>query len=116
MRLSEDRIDVIGLVNDIVTGGAPLYVEVNGIQAFTGRGSFLVSDLPLVRGSNIITALARDASRRRLKKQLPKKMNQSNYICRTAAGHLSAGKDIVYPANNGVYTSYACMKIMSSFF
>ena len=56
-----DVISVTGTVNDIVSGGVDPRVTVNGIEATVGGGTFMVLDVPLVRGANVIEAIARDA-------------------------------------------------------
>lgn len=56
-----DRVTVTGLVNDVVNGQSDPRVFVNGIEATVLGGSFMVVDVPLVRGPNALTAVARDA-------------------------------------------------------
>lgn len=56
-----DRIPVTGLVNDIVNGGVKAVVKVNGIEASVGDGTFMVPEVPLVRGPNTIEVVATDA-------------------------------------------------------
>ncbi len=56
-----DTIAVTGLVNDIVSGGAAARVFVNGAEALVGGGSFILPDLQLVPGPNVIEAIATDA-------------------------------------------------------
>jgi len=57
----DDVIAVTGKVNDIVSGATNARVFVNGIEATVGDGTFMVIDMPLVRGSNTIEAVATDA-------------------------------------------------------
>lgn len=57
------QIMVTGLVNDVVTGtvnAAQVSVTVNGVQATVGNRSFMASNVLLVPGQNIITAVAKD--------------------------------------------------------
>jgi hypothetical protein len=56
-----DRVTVTGVVNDIVSGGLNPQVTVNGIEAFVQQGTFMVMDVPLVRGPNTIVANATDS-------------------------------------------------------
>ncbi len=56
-----DVIAVTGKVNDIVSGGTDARVFVNGLEATVAGGSYLVVDVPLVRGSNTITAVGTDS-------------------------------------------------------
>jgi len=56
-----DSIAVTGKVNDIVNGGTEARVIVNGVEATVAGGAFMVMDIPLVRGSNTINAVATDA-------------------------------------------------------
>ncbi|MCZ6755321.1 MAG: carboxypeptidase-like regulatory domain-containing protein [Gemmatimonadetes bacterium] len=58
---TEDLIAVTGQVNDIVNGATDPAVTVNGVPATVAGGSFMVMDLPLVRGPNPIVAVATDA-------------------------------------------------------
>jgi len=57
----EDRIAVTGLVNDIVSGGINPRVFVNGLEATVSDGTFMLVDLPVVRGPNVIQVVATDA-------------------------------------------------------
>ena len=57
----ENSIAVTGQVNDIVSGAKDPVVTVNGISATVANGSFMVTDLPLVRGPNDIEVIATDA-------------------------------------------------------
>lgn len=57
----DDLIAVTGLVNDIVNGGIDARVFVNGIEATVSDGTFMIVDLPLIRGPNIIEAIATDS-------------------------------------------------------
>jgi len=54
-------ITVTGQVNDTVTGGTNARVVVNGVEATVMNGSFMAMELPLVRGTNTIEAVATDA-------------------------------------------------------
>lgn len=54
-------ITVTGIVNDIVSGGLPSTVSVNGVPAKVSNGTFIRLDVPLIAGPNTITALATDA-------------------------------------------------------
>ena len=56
-----DRVTVTGIVNDIITGGIDPRVDVNGLEAFVQQGTFMVMDVPLVRGPNPIVATAVDS-------------------------------------------------------
>jgi hypothetical protein len=56
-----DRVTVTGIVNDIISGGLDSRVSVNGIEAFVQQGTFMVMDVPLVRGPNTIVATATDS-------------------------------------------------------
>ncbi len=57
----EDKIAIAGKINDIVNGGTNARVLVNGIEATVAQGAFMLTDLPLTRGPNTITAVATDA-------------------------------------------------------
>lgn len=56
-----DRVPVTGLVNDVVTGNTKAVVRVNGIEATVGDGTFMVPEVPLVRGPNTIEVVATDS-------------------------------------------------------
>jgi hypothetical protein len=56
-----NRIAITGLVNDIVTGGVPTQVQVNGVAAGVMGGSFLATNVELVPGPNVLEAVATDA-------------------------------------------------------
>jgi len=56
-----DKVAVTGKVNDIVSGGTNARVLVNGIEATVAGGSYMITDIPLVRGPNTITAVATDS-------------------------------------------------------
>lgn len=61
--LSEPRVTVAGLVNDIVVGTVgpeQAQVQVNGRPAQVANRTFVVMDVPLSEGLNTITAFARD--------------------------------------------------------
>ncbi|MDQ2696503.1 MAG: Ig-like domain-containing protein, partial [Pseudomonadota bacterium] len=55
-----NSVTLAGQVNDMV-GGAPR-VQVNGIEATVSNGSFMLMNLPLVRGPNLLRAVATDAA------------------------------------------------------
>lgn len=57
-----DKIAVAGQVNDIVNGATNPNVKVNGIEATVSDGSFMVVEVPLVRGPNIIEAVGTDVA------------------------------------------------------
>lgn len=57
---ASSTIAVTGQVNDIVTGGIDPRVFVNGREATVAGASFMVTDVPLVRGPNLVRAVARD--------------------------------------------------------
>lgn len=56
-----DTVAVTGQVNDVVNGATNARVLVNGVEATVAAGSFMVIDIPLVRGPNTIEAVATDA-------------------------------------------------------
>lgn len=58
-----DRVDVTGVVNDVLTvpGAAPPIVRVNDGAASVSNGTFVVTDVPLRPGPNLLTAVATDA-------------------------------------------------------
>ena len=56
-----DVVTVVGQVNDIVNGATDAQVRVNGLEATVANGAFMVIDVPLVRGPNILEATATDA-------------------------------------------------------
>ena len=56
-----DVVTVTGLVNDVVNGGHDAVVTVNGAPAPVLNGAFMLMDLKLVRGPNVIEAVATDA-------------------------------------------------------
>lgn len=61
--LTSPQIAVSGLVNDVVTGtvnAAQVSVTVNGVSASIGNRSFMASNVLLVPGQNVITAVATD--------------------------------------------------------
>lgn len=61
--LNNSAVNVTGMVNDVVSGtvnGEQVTVTVNGIRATVTNRTFFVPDLLLVRGLNVITAVARD--------------------------------------------------------
>lgn len=57
----QSTITVTGQVNDIVAGGTDPSVFVNGAKAAVGGGTFILADLRLVPGPNVIEAIATDA-------------------------------------------------------
>lgn len=60
-----DRVAVSGLVNDLVAGtvnAQEATVTVNGVAALVRNRNFLVADIPLVLGENLLTARAVDES------------------------------------------------------
>ncbi len=61
--LTSSTVTVAGNVNDIVTGtvnAEQVKVTVNGVEGVVSNRSFTVADLPLVQGTNTITAVAAD--------------------------------------------------------
>ena len=56
-----NTVAVTGLVNDIVNGATNAVVKVKGVEAVVADGSFMVMDIPLVRGPNTIEAVATDS-------------------------------------------------------
>ncbi len=54
-------IAVAGLVNDIVDGAVTPTVRVNGQEALVSNGTFLLPDVPLAEGENVLEAVATDA-------------------------------------------------------
>jgi len=57
----EDHIAVTGRVNDSVSGPGEPQVTVNGIEVPVAQGAFLLAELPLKPGANVIEAVATDA-------------------------------------------------------
>jgi len=64
--ITRQQADIAGMVNDTSSGisanGDEVSVTVNGRQAEVSNGSFVISDLPLQRGLNTITASATDSA------------------------------------------------------
>ena len=61
--VSAPRTTVTGLINDIVVGtvnGTEATVQVNGLPAAVANRTYSVTDVPLVPGTNTITAFATD--------------------------------------------------------
>ncbi|MFN7963846.1 MAG: Ig-like domain-containing protein [Thermoanaerobaculia bacterium] len=56
------RLTLAGVVNDVVDGAVPTQLTVNGISAAVDAGTFLVADLPLLPGENVLEAIATDAA------------------------------------------------------
>ena len=63
-RLTSDRVTIAGTVNDIIPGATvnedDVIVSVNGIAASVNNRSFILPDLALSPGSNVISAVAFD--------------------------------------------------------
>jgi glucodextranase-like protein/Big-like domain-containing protein len=57
-----NRLSVTGLVNDVVTGGVTLRVQINGVEAGVMDGTFMVDGIELVPGPNVLHATATDAA------------------------------------------------------